>query len=130
MTPPGEHTYYVLAGATPVLVHNSNGLCGTAALENGDWQHILDRHRPGGALIDDEAGILIGKEKKVRQRIIDTINRGTPKPNTQGRPGQIYEWDFGPGNVVGKAGPANGGGDLTRIRVIVNDGKVVTAFPF
>ncbi|WP_230885600.1 hypothetical protein [Streptomyces spinoverrucosus] len=111
----------MLAGATPVLVHNSNGICGTAALENGDWQHILDRHRPGGALIDDEAGILIGKEKKVRQ---------TPKPNTQGRPGQIYEWDFGPGNVVGKAGPANGGGDLTRIRVIVNDGKVVTAFPF
>ncbi|MGW2843742.1 RHS repeat-associated core domain-containing protein [Streptomyces sp. NPDC001274] len=124
------HTYYVLAGQTPVLVHNSNGLCGTAALENGDWQHILDRHRPGGALIDDEAGILIGKEKKVRQRIVDAINRGTPKPNTQGRPGQIYEWDFGPGNVVGKAGPANGGGDLTRIRVIVNDGKVVTAFPF
>ncbi|MGX9920953.1 polymorphic toxin-type HINT domain-containing protein [Streptomyces sp. NPDC002248] len=124
------HTYYVLAGDTPVLVHNSNGLCGTAALENGDWQHILDRHRPGGALIDDEAGILIGKEKKVRQRIVDAINRGTPKPNTQGRPGQIYEWDFGPGNVVGKAGPTNGGGDLTRIRVIVNDGKVVTAFPF
>ncbi|WP_079056293.1 polymorphic toxin-type HINT domain-containing protein [Streptomyces caeruleatus] len=24
------HTYYVLAGKTPVLVHNSNGMCGTA----------------------------------------------------------------------------------------------------
>ncbi|MET7528809.1 hypothetical protein [Streptomyces goshikiensis] len=74
------------------VVHNSNGLCGTAALENGDWQHILDCHRPGGALTDDEAGIFISKEKKDRQRIADTINRGTPKPNTQGRPGQIYEW--------------------------------------
>ncbi|WP_160161983.1 hypothetical protein, partial [Streptomyces sp. F-3] len=129
-------TYYVLAGETPVLVHNSNYLCGTEALENGDWQHILDRHRPGGALVDDEASIFIGKEKKVRQRIIDTINRGTPKPNTPDpktgapRPGQIYEWDFGKGNVVGKAGPANGGGELTRIRVVVNEGKVVTAFPF
>ncbi|GGL66780.1 hypothetical protein GCM10010129_07760 [Streptomyces fumigatiscleroticus] len=124
----------MLAGKTPVLVHNSNGLCGTAALENGGWQHILDRHRPGGAWVDDEAGILIGKEEKVRQRIIDTINRGTPNPNTPDpvtgapRPGQIHEWDFGA--PIGKAGPANGGGDLTRIRVIVNNGKVVTAFPF
>ncbi|MGW0086565.1 polymorphic toxin-type HINT domain-containing protein, partial [Streptomyces sp. NPDC003393] len=127
------HTYYVLAGQTPVLVHNSS-LCGTAALEDGDWKHILDRHRPGGALVDEEAGLFIGKEKKVRQRIIDTINRGTPKPNTPDpvtgapRPGQIYEWDFG--DTIGKAGPANGGGNLTRVRVIVNDGKVVTAFPF
>jgi hypothetical protein len=121
------HTYYVLAGSTPVLVHNS-GICGKTALENGDWQHILDRHRPGGALVDDEAGILTGKEKLVRQRIADTINRGTPKPNTGGRPGQIYEWDFG--KPVGKAGPANGGGDLNSIRVIVDDGKVVTAFPY
>jgi hypothetical protein len=128
------HTYYVLAGETPVLVHNSNGLCGTAALENGDWQHILDRHRPGGALVDAKAGIFTGKAKHVRQRIAETINRGTPKPNTPdpetGRPraGQIYEWDFGV--PVGRAGPANGGGELTGIRVIVNDGKVVTAFPF
>ncbi|MER6194922.1 polymorphic toxin-type HINT domain-containing protein [Streptomyces cyaneofuscatus] len=127
------HTYYVLAGETPVLVHNSS-LCGTAALEGGDWKHILDRHRPGGALVDDEAGLFIGKEKKVRQRIIDTINRGTPKPNRPDpvtgapRPGHIYEWDFG--DTIGKAGPANGGGNLTSVRVIVNDGKVVTAFPF
>ncbi|MFI9157524.1 polymorphic toxin-type HINT domain-containing protein [Kitasatospora aureofaciens] len=127
------HTYYVLAGNTPVLVHNA-GICGKTALENGDWQHILDRHRPGGALVDDEAGLFTGKEKVVRQRIIDTINRGTPKPNTPdpatgaARPGEIYEWDFG--TTVGKAGPANGGGDLTRIRVVVNDGQVVTAFPF
>ncbi|GLW12297.1 hypothetical protein Misp01_74250 [Microtetraspora sp. NBRC 13810] len=91
----------MLAGQTPVLVHNSNGLCGTAALENGDWQHIVDRHRPGGALVDDAAGIFTGKAKHVRQRIADTINRGTPKPNTpdpvtgEARPGQIYEWDFG-----------------------------------
>jgi hypothetical protein len=59
----GIHTYYVVAGATPVLVHNSNG-CGIGnAL--GDWSsqrfqfgnqqflldksnltHILERHHP------------------------------------------------------------------------------------
>ncbi|MEV6669348.1 hypothetical protein [Streptomyces sp. NPDC051162] len=85
-------------------------------------------------MTDDASGIFTGKEKVLRQRIADTINRGTPKPNTPdpvtgaARPGQIYEWDFG--TTVGKAGPANGGGDLTSIRVIVNDGKVVTAFPY
>lgn len=83
-------------------------------LEGGDWKHILDRHRPGGTF-DDEAGFFIGKEKKVRQRIIDTINRGSPEPNTPHpvteapRPGQICEWDFG--DTIGKAGPANGGGE-------------------
>ncbi|MBZ6228815.1 polymorphic toxin-type HINT domain-containing protein [Streptomyces olivaceus] len=128
------HTYYVLAGQTPVLVHNSNGLCGTAALDNGDWQHIVDRHRPGGVKVDDKAGIFTGKAKHVRGRIAETIDRGTPRANTPdpetGRPraGQIYEWDFGV--PVGRAGPANGGGELTGIRVVVNDGKVVTAFPF
>ncbi|MFJ1672745.1 polymorphic toxin-type HINT domain-containing protein [Streptomyces bottropensis] len=128
------HTYYVLAGETPVLVHNSSGLCGTAALDNGDWQHIVDRHRPGGVKVDDKAGIFTGKAKHVRGRIAETIDRGTPRANTPdpetGRPraGQIYEWDFGV--PIGRAGPANGGGELTGIRVVVNDGKVVTAFPF
>ncbi|MFI2661850.1 RHS repeat-associated core domain-containing protein [Micromonospora carbonacea] len=128
------HTYYVLAGDTPVLVHNSNRLCGTTALNNGNWQHIVDRHRPGGALVTNDAGVFIGKAKNVRQRIAEAINRGTPRANTPDpatgapRPGQVYEWDFGV--PVGRAGPANGGGELTRIRVIVNDGKVVTAFPF
>ncbi len=128
------HTYYVFAGTSPILVHNSNVLCGVKALEEGDWQHILDRHRAGGKLVDDEAGLFIGKEKNVRKRIADAINRGTRKPNTpdpetgEKRPGFIYEWDFG--SPIGKAGPKNGGGDLTRIRVVVNEGKVVTAFPF
>ncbi|MFI6908811.1 polymorphic toxin-type HINT domain-containing protein [Nonomuraea sp. NPDC050394] len=128
------HTYYVLAASTPVLVHNSNGLCGTEALENGDWQHIVDRHRPGGALVTGKAGIFTGKTKQVRQRIADTINRGTPQPNTPdpdtgaARPGQVYEWDFG--TPVGRAGRENGGGELTRVRVVVDDGKVVTAFPY
>ncbi|MFJ6480156.1 polymorphic toxin-type HINT domain-containing protein [Streptomyces sp. NPDC091682] len=30
------HTYYVLAGDTPLLVHNSNGLCGVGDFRGGD----------------------------------------------------------------------------------------------
>ncbi|WP_369356068.1 polymorphic toxin-type HINT domain-containing protein [Streptomyces sp. cg2] len=133
LTVEGPHTYYVWAGAAAVLVHNSNNVCGVKALEDGDWQHIVDRHRPGGVNVDPKAGLLIGKEKIVRKRIAEAINRGRARPNTpdpetgRPRPGQMYEWDFGV--PVGKAGPANGSGELTSIRVIVNDGKVVTAFP-
>lgn len=36
LTVSGIHTYYVLAGATPVLVHNSNG-CGVARNEKGQF---------------------------------------------------------------------------------------------
>ncbi|MFJ9552415.1 RHS repeat-associated core domain-containing protein [Nocardiopsis sp. NPDC101807] len=128
------HTYYVLAGAAPVLVHNSNGLCGTEALENGDWQHIAARHRPGGALVDSSAGIFSGKENIVRRRIAETIDRGRPRPNRpdpvtgEARPGQIYEWDFG--TQVGWVGTGRGRRELTGIRVIVNEDKVVTAFPY
>ncbi|WP_269749299.1 RHS repeat-associated core domain-containing protein, partial [Micromonospora rifamycinica] len=112
------HTYYVIVGNTPVLVHNSSGLCGAQALESGDWQHIVDRHRPGGALVTGDAGIFSGKAKLVRARIAETVNRGVPRSNSPDpatgapRPGQVYEWDFG--TPVGRAGPNNGGGELRR----------------
>ncbi|MEV7026541.1 hypothetical protein, partial [Kitasatospora sp. NPDC093558] len=104
------------------------------ALDDAAWQHIKDRHRPGGKLVDPEAGIFTGKEKAVRKRIADTLKRGTPRPNTpdpitnEPRSGQIYDWDFG--DTVGTAGPANGGGDLTSVRVVVDEGRIKTAFPF
>nr|WP_230554419.1 hypothetical protein [Salinispora arenicola] len=38
------HTYYVIAGTTPVLVHNSNGSCGIGRQLIGDKSsdHILE----------------------------------------------------------------------------------------
>ncbi|GAA2620012.1 polymorphic toxin-type HINT domain-containing protein [Streptomyces tubercidicus] len=36
LTVNGLHTYYVLAGATPVLVHNSDGLCGVTSVIHND----------------------------------------------------------------------------------------------
>ncbi|MEX5638000.1 hypothetical protein AB1460_37020, partial [Parafrankia sp. FMc2] len=128
------HTYYVLAGHSPVLVHNADPSCGPEVWTDAAWQHILDRHRPEGSDVDSRAGIFTGKSKMVRQRILETLNRAQSRPNSNDpktgrpRPGRVYEWDFG--NPVGVAGPANGGKDLTSIRVVLVEGKIVTAFPF
>ncbi|MEU6291741.1 polymorphic toxin-type HINT domain-containing protein [Streptomyces sp. NPDC046988] len=58
------HTYYVLAGETPVLVHNSNGFCGADAKALQEWdkatfgsveetaKYHLDKHGKGRTLAE------------------------------------------------------------------------------
>jgi RHS repeat-associated protein len=109
---------------------------GAQAVENGDFNHVLSRHREGGEeqKLDDKAGVFIGKEKLLRKRLAEAVDRGRGRPNTpdsktkEPRPGTIYEWDFGV--TVGRAGSGNGGGELTRIAVVVDDGKMITAYPY
>lgn len=58
--------------------------------------------------------------------IDQTGQRGTIRPNTQGRPGHIYEYDFG--ETIGRS---INGNTTSRLRVIVDsDGRVVSAFPY
>jgi hypothetical protein len=58
--------------------------------------------------------------------INDAIVRGTSRPNTLGRPGTIFEFDFGR-----QIGTDLGGNAASRLRVIVApSGNVLTAFPF
>ncbi|MGN2635389.1 PA14 domain-containing protein [Nocardia takedensis] len=95
------------------------------------WDHIKERHKPG--VKDPRAGVFSGKEKEVRKLVADTIRLATGRPNTPDengnpRPGKVYDWDFG--RVVGHAGPAEGGGELTAVRVVVDEeGKFKTAHP-
>ncbi|WP_369252060.1 polymorphic toxin-type HINT domain-containing protein [Streptomyces sp. R41] len=42
LTVDGLHTYYVLAGDTPVLVHNSNGACGVTGISNLHGKSLAD----------------------------------------------------------------------------------------
>ena len=77
----------------------------------------------------------------VKVSLVDDVDRGRvpgrrlPDPRRSGGSTDKHSWklecarwDFG--SPVGRAGPAKGGGELTIVRVIVNDGKVVTAFPY
>ncbi|WP_406271969.1 polymorphic toxin-type HINT domain-containing protein [Streptomyces sp. NBC_00191] len=115
------HTYYVLAGATPVLVHNCN-------LFDGDgWQHVLDEHVDGSPGVTqgnttfsnymdlDEIGELIEDASKTPGR------RNTPDGAGRPRDGTIHTHDFD--YPVGSRGE-------TSVEVILNpDGSLRTAYP-
>lgn len=119
------HTYYVLAGETPVLVHNNN----CSNLFKGDgWQHVLDEHvngSPGVAagnttfsdyLELDDIGDLIEETAKAPGR------PNHPNPVTgEPRDGTIHTVDFE--YPVGSRGE-------TSVEVILNpDGSLRTAYP-
>lgn len=117
------HTYYVLAGETPVLVHNSN-----CNLFDGDgWQHVLDEHVDGSPGVAqgnttfsnymdlDEIGELIEDASKTPGR------RNTPDAAGRPRDGTIHTHDFD--YPVGSRGE-------TSVEVILNpDGSLRTAYP-
>lgn len=114
----------MLAGETPVLVHNSN-----CNLYKGDgWQHVLDEHvngspgvAPGNTTFSDyldldDIGDLIQDTAKTRGR------SNTPDPVTGApRDGTIHTVDFE--YPVGSRGE-------TSVEVILNpDGSLRTAYP-
>ncbi|MEV4562074.1 polymorphic toxin-type HINT domain-containing protein, partial [Kitasatospora sp. NPDC049285] len=118
------HTYYVLAGTTPVLVHNIN--CNLFTGEG--WQHVLNEHvdgspgvTPGNTTFSnyvadlDEIGELIAETAKTP---------GRPNyPDAAGRPrdGTVHTHDFG--YPVGSRGE-------TSVEVVLNpDGSLRTAYP-
>ena len=58
--------------------------------------------------------------------ISETVANGTIRPNTLGRPGSIFEMNFGRQIGTNVAGDA-----ATSLRVVVTpEGVVKTAFPF
>ncbi|GGT26506.1 hypothetical protein GCM10010222_80390 [Streptomyces tanashiensis] len=93
LTVAGLHTYYVLAGATPVLVHNSN--CGvgdalkgwqTRYFQMGDqhlrltkerMQHILERHHPSYRKGPDKATQTNFRKNMSIQDVEDAISSVT-----------------------------------------------------
>ena len=89
-------------------------------------RHIEERHWP------DSPAQGAGKfssgitEDSLRQLVNEAVAHGRVRHNTNGRPGQIYEFDFGhPIGITIDGRPAY------RLRVVVNKwNQLVTAFPF
>jgi len=88
--------------------------------------HIMTRHWP------DSPAVGAGKYAPgmtvdlLRQMVDETVENGRLRENTNGRPGRIYEYDFGH-----PIGIKIGGRPAYRLRVVVNDrNELVTAFPF
>ncbi|MGW0538255.1 RHS repeat-associated core domain-containing protein [Streptomyces sp. NPDC003032] len=104
--------------------------------EYDGWAHVLDRHRTSGkgySADPDGKGVFEGKfvkGEKLKKRIQEAVGNGKAMPNTKGRDGTVYEYNFGPGNVVGRLSKNEGGGISTGIKVILNpDGSLRTAHP-
>jgi hypothetical protein len=99
---------------------------GQAVLTPWAFRHIQERHWP------DSPASGAGKfapgttELSLRAMIDEAVANGRVRQNTNGRTGQIYEYDFNRA-----IGTKINGSPATRLRVVVNTrGQVVTAFPF
>jgi hypothetical protein len=89
-------------------------------------RHIEERHWP------DSTAQGAGKfspgitEDSLRQLIAEAVTNGRVRRNSHGRPGEIYEYDFGRPIGITIDGRA-----AYRLRVVVNQrNQLVTAFPF
>ncbi|NML54787.1 hypothetical protein HHL19_18720 [Streptomyces sp. R302] len=135
------HTYYVLAGATPVLTHNDDCSKLFALNPTGydGWQHVLQRHIEGSPLSSGKTVFHVYGNGRYETADLDEIadmirdavanNRGRPNtgfnPDGSPRDGLVYQEDFG--YAIGK--DANGQ-PLQHVEVIVNpDGTLRTAYP-
>jgi hypothetical protein len=99
---------------------------GQVTLTRWALQHIMARHWPDSTAAGAgkfQAGIT---EVSLRDMINEAVHNGRARPNTHGRPGTLYEYDF-----QRQIGTTIDGGPATRLRVVVNNrNEVVTAFPF
>ena len=97
-----------------------------AVLTQRALRHIQQRHwpeSPAQGAGKFAAGIT---EESLREMINEAVANGRSRENTHGRPGEIYEYDFGR-----PIGTTIDGGPASRLRVVVSaHGQVVTAFPF
>jgi hypothetical protein len=99
---------------------------GHVILTDRALQHIIERHWSDSTAAGAgkfQAGIT---EAALRDMINEAVRNGRTRPNTHGRPGMIYEYDF-----QHQIGTTIDGGPARRLRVVVsNRNEVITAFPF
>ncbi|MEU3743229.1 polymorphic toxin-type HINT domain-containing protein [Streptomyces sp. NPDC032198] len=134
LTIEGVHTYYVLAGQTPVLVHNSN--CGGAGrdLIGGQEQfHIIHGDRKGGGhKWPGQPGKTVFPRGWDTDKILDTTIDVATSPNSvrtqqTGRAGALYTRNGDPSRWK-----VEGVVDGVNIRVIYEPAtdRIVTGFPY
>ncbi len=124
MTVEGVHAYFVMAGATPVLVHNIN--CRT--ITAGALKHIDDKHLWGGT---DHAQGVMGNvfaegidSAKLKKLIEEAAQFGREVPRAKGDPRGGNYIDYAFDAVTTGANGQNG------IRLVVDEfGNLKTAMP-
>jgi hypothetical protein len=104
----------------------TGGSSGQVIVTQRAIRHVEERHWP------DSPAQGAGKfspgitEESFRQLVGETVASGRVRQNSRGRPGQIYEYDFGH-----QIGINIDGRPAYRLRVVVNQrNQLITAFPF
>jgi hypothetical protein len=89
-------------------------------------RHIEERHWPNSPAQGAGKFSQGITEDSLRELINEAVANGRTRPNTSGRPGQIYEYDFGrPIGITINGEPAS------KLRVVVSPrNQLITAFPF
>ena len=88
-------------------------------------RHIIARHGPEST--EQGAGKFAPgtTPDMIRTLIIEAVHQGTPRPDTNGRSGVLYDYAFP--QIIGTTAE---GAPTHRIRVVVGrDGTVITAYP-
>ena len=89
-------------------------------------RHIMERHWPDSPAFGAGKFQIGITASSLREMVNEAVANGRSRPNTHGRPGTIYEYDF-----HHPIGTTIDGGPATRLRVVVNNrNEVITAFPF
>ncbi|MEW2519175.1 polymorphic toxin-type HINT domain-containing protein [Actinacidiphila alni] len=124
------HTYYVLAGQTPILVHNSNCGIGRELIGAETSDHILDGHRYPGAAGKDPF-----PEGWSDNQILDAVADVVTSPNSQRAwyKGSAVHAERTLRTRKGVPAVQNVIGTVGGVRILVRyeplTGKVLTAFP-
>ncbi|MFE7787279.1 polymorphic toxin-type HINT domain-containing protein, partial [Streptomyces nigrescens] len=130
LTIAGTHTYYVLAGETPVLVHNSNCGIGRELIGDERADHILDGHRYPGAPGKDAF-----PQGWSDDQILDAVADVVTSPNSQRTwyKGSAVHAERTLKTRKGEPAVQNVIGSVGGVRMLVRyeplTGKVLTAFP-
>jgi hypothetical protein len=120
----------VLAAGCAVPVADGQGVTEKSrqqvVLSRWALRHIQQRHWPDSPA-QGAGKFAVGiTEEALREMISEAVANGRSRENTHGRPGEIYEYDFGR-----PIGTTIDGGPASRLRLVVNArGQVITAFPF
>ncbi|MER7969458.1 polymorphic toxin-type HINT domain-containing protein [Streptomyces sp. NPDC096080] len=128
LTVEGVHTYYVLAGETPVLVHNSNGNCGVTDLaakidvENLSMTKTVENHTWDIAGTRDVDAPNFGKAARPYMngnngQLLRGIMEGSaPRMDSRGAPG-VVEWRT--------PGAMNGSNGIWELNIDANSNRIV-----
>ncbi len=116
------HTYYVLAGDTPVLVHNT---CPPAMLDDMSEAYVRGKHMPGGANVTPDKSLFSPGTNL--DQLVERANACACRgPNAAG----FFERDVDSGTIIGNLSERSGGLPTTWYRVVQDQyGGVISMHP-